>query len=171
MIQKSNLSREQAITIILRIGDRLLLNNLLIRGYLRLTMDDLMPGFEIDGNTIKLKRSGFDSKYTLGMKYLRSQGLEKYINNYNSEELDVLSILPLGTDSLHNIYTIEKMDRILSGKEVTYDYEIFTVTYNKSNYLAVLEKKEGYGYWAGTGFSIYYYLNGDSHLVECKSIT
>ncbi|WP_273321511.1 S-layer homology domain-containing protein [Vallitalea guaymasensis] len=167
---KSNLSREQAITIILRISEKHILNDLLLRGYIRLTMDDLMSGFEIDGNTVKMKRSGFDSKYTLGMKYLRSRDLENYINQYTSQELDVLSVLPLGTDSLNNIYTIEKMDRILSGKEITYDYEIFTITYNKSGYLAVFEKNDYYGYWAGTGFSIHYYSNGKWHLLECKSI-
>jgi hypothetical protein len=104
------------------------------------------------------------------MKYLKSRGLENYINQYTSQELDVLSVLPLGTDSLRNIYTIEKMDRILSGKKVTYDYEIFTITYNKASYLAVFEKNEDYVYWAGTGFSIHYYTNGKWHLLECKSI-
>ncbi|MCT4686363.1 hypothetical protein, partial [Vallitalea sp.] len=158
-------------TIILRTHQiRCLLNNLLLRGYLRITMDDLMSGFEIDGNTIKMKRSGFDSKYTLGMKYLRRRGLENYINQYTSQELDVLSVLPLGTDSLRNIYTIEKMDRILSRKKVTYDYEVFTIAYNKSGYLAIFEKKDGYGYWAGTGFKLAYYIDDKCNFIECKSI-
>ncbi|GMQ63556.1 S-layer homology domain-containing protein [Vallitalea maricola] len=168
---KSNLTREQAITIILRTHQkRCLLNNLLLRGYLRLNMDDLMSGFEIDGNTIKMKRSGFDSKYTLGMKYLKSAKLDSYVNNYTSEEIEAISVLPLGAETLRNMYSIERMDRILSGKEVTYDYEIFSATYNKSGYLAVFEKNEDYGYWAGTGFSIHYYSNGKWHILECKSI-
>jgi hypothetical protein len=104
------------------------------------------------------------------MKYLRRRGLENYINQYTSQELDVLSVLPLGTDSLRNIYTIEKMDRILSRKKVTYDYEVFTIAYNKSGYLAIFEKKDGYGYWAGTGFKLAYYIDDKCNFIECKSI-
>ncbi|QUH29123.1 S-layer homology domain-containing protein [Vallitalea guaymasensis] len=169
---KGNLTREQAIIILYRIGkgsNRL--DHLILRGYVNISMDNLMSGFEIDGNTVKMNRSGFNSKSTLTMKYLKNiHALKNYIYKYNSEELDVLSVLPLGTDSLRNIYTIEKIERVLSGKEVTYDYTTFNVTYNEASFLAIFRKNEGYGYWAGTGFSLYYYLNGKSFLIKCQSI-
>ncbi|GMQ63557.1 S-layer homology domain-containing protein [Vallitalea maricola] len=168
---KSNLTREQAITIVLRIyKQQNQFNNLLLRGYVRISMDALMSGFEIDGNTVTMKKSGFDSKYTLTMKYLKSAALDDYVNNYTSEEIDAIGVLPLGTETVRNKYSIERMDRILSGKEVTYDYEVFSATYNKSGYLVIFEKNEDYRYLDGDGGRLFYCINGTLHRVKLKSI-
>lgn len=161
---KGTFTREQAIVVMARLGDPNhigipRLTNIILRGYLRINMDVLMSGFEIDGDTIKMLRSGYDSKYSHIKEFFRTQTrLIDYVDKYTTEELIAVVWQPLGaqlemSDNYH-------MDNVLSGKQTFYDYELFTIEHNKDGYLFVLTKMPGYSYCEYAGGILFYRPNG-----------
>ncbi len=161
---KGTFTREQAIVVMARIGDPNhigipRLSNIILRGYLRINMDVLMSSFEIDGDTIKMLRSGYDSKYSHIKEYYRTQPLLKdYVDKYTTEELVAVVWSPLGAQlDMNDKY---HMDNVLSGKQTLYDYELFTIEHNKDGYLFVLNKTPGYGYFEFAGGILFYRPNG-----------
>lgn len=145
-------TREQAIVVVNRLGNpsKNYINNIILRGYLRINMDVLMSGFEIEGNIIKMKKSGYDAKYSYIKEYFKTQArLKEYISKYNTEQLIAAVWTPHGaqfdtTDNSH-------MDKILSGKKSLYDYSLFTIEHNKDGYLSIITKKDFKGYFEYAG--------------------
>lgn len=60
-----------------------ILDELVLRGYVVINLDHLMMGFDIDGNTIKLKQSDWDAKYSRVKSFLRNVYRSEY-DSYNS---------------------------------------------------------------------------------------
>ena len=166
---KSFLTREQAIMALLKPAKFDDLQYIFLRGYVNVSMDELMSGFEIDGNTVKMKKSGYD-RYSLVMKFFgKRQKLKEYIVNHTSEEIDVINLLPYNTDN--EMYEPENIERVLSGKLITYDYGAFSVTFNQPGYLGVLQKSDDYGYFDGGYLLICTPKNTQiSEYVKCKQI-
>ncbi|QUI25107.1 S-layer homology domain-containing protein [Vallitalea pronyensis] len=158
---KGTFTREQAIVVIAKLGNPNdnHLRNLVLRGYMRINMDVLMPGFEIDGNTIKMLKTGFESKYSHIKEYFRTQPILKdYVDKYTTEELIAAVWSPHGaqfkmTDTNH-------LDNVLSGNQTLYDYELFTIEHNKNGYLFILTKTPGYGYFEHCGGILFHRPNG-----------
>ncbi|WP_113672723.1 S-layer homology domain-containing protein [Vallitalea guaymasensis] len=167
---KSFLTREQAILALLEPAKDDKLKYIILRGYVNVSMDELMSGFEIDGNTVKMKKSGYNSRYSLVLKYFgKRQKLKKYIVNHTSEEIDVINLLPYNTDN--EMYQPENIEKVLSGKLITYDYGAFSVTFNQPGYLAIIQKSNSYDYFDGGYLLICTPKNTqNSDYVKCQQI-
>ncbi|GMQ55930.1 hypothetical protein AN1V17_03220 [Vallitalea sediminicola] len=153
---KSNFTREQAIIVISRLGiDGIdILYHLVLRGYVEISMDTILSGFDIDGNTIKMKSTGFDYKYCELKEHWRVSNLDKYADNYTTEQLIAILLKPSTAKS--EMMTPKHIERVLSGERTLYDYKLFTVEHNIDDYLAVVTKIDGYGYMCGGGSRLLY---------------
>ncbi|WP_273321499.1 S-layer homology domain-containing protein [Vallitalea guaymasensis] len=154
---KAIFTREQAIIVISRLGinGKKILNKLVLRGYVEIGMDALFSGFNIEGNTIKMKSTGFDYKYCQLKEYWRTQSnLIDYVNKYTTEQLIALLLKP--NLARGHMTTDENLKKVLSGKQTFYDYKLFTIKHNIDNYLVVITKMDGYGYMCGGGSRLLY---------------
>lgn len=153
---KGNLTREQAIAIVTRLGRNGLneLHDLILRGYVAISLDYLMMGFDIDGDTIKLRQSDWDAKYSKVKWLLRNVYRSDYADRYNASELSAIVLMPLAAEN--NMLEREHMDKVLSGQQTFYDYKLFTIEHNKDGYMAIVTKTGNYGYMAATGLTLYY---------------
>ncbi len=163
---KGKLTREQAILIVLNMLNHIDLygssQTLKLRGYVPVTMDMLMSGFVIDGDTVKMKRSGYDNKvYSIETYMFCADALTKtsYILKYDSEIIDSIS---LGGYISSYVKTKSEMEKVVSGKQTYYDYGIFTVEHNKNGYLVVVSKSKNSGYFCGD----HYYKNDKNVEIE-----
>jgi hypothetical protein len=161
---KGLFTREQALLTLGNMGDDML-NHLILRGFVRIGMDELMSGFDIDKDSIKMKKSGYDSKSYAIYKYNNDQDFKKtsYLLKYKSEALDAALLTPPG--AIHDMHSIYQLDKVLTGKQTYYDYGLFTVEHNKDGYLAVVTKKENTGYFYGNN-PLQYMNDGKLKAVE-----
>lgn len=157
---KAVITREEAILIIMNLHNSTstILSNLLLRGYVDIDMDELMSGFDIDGDTVKMRKSGYDSKPYAIEKYmfLFSGGNENddltgikntsNILKYSSEKFDSIF---LGLHGTEDMLETSETDKVLSGKNTVYDYKIFKVEHNKNGYLVTITRSNKYKYFCG----------------------
>ncbi len=154
---KGTFTREQAITVVSRLGkgEKDNLHFLLLRGYVKINMDLLMSGFEIEGDTVKMLNSNFDSEYSEIKQFLRMlPDLADYCNEFSTSQLNAVIITP--PFAAFDRLTKHHLDKILSGKQTLYDFKIFTIEHNKNGYLAIIDKTPGYGYYSGGAPCIQY---------------
>ncbi|WP_113672733.1 S-layer homology domain-containing protein [Vallitalea guaymasensis] len=165
---KSNFTREQAIIVISRLGidGSDILYHLVLRGYVEISMDTIFSGFDIDGNTIKMKSTGFDYKYCELKEHWRVSNLDEYADNYTTEQLIAILLKPSTAKS--EMMTPKQIERVLSGERTLYDYKLFTVEHNVDDYLAVVTKIDGYGYMCGGGSRLLYGDN-NQHTVSVQN--
>ncbi|KAB3527444.1 S-layer homology domain-containing protein [Alkaliphilus serpentinus] len=161
---KGNLTREQAIIVIYRTIETksgLQQREILLRGYLPISMDALMSGFEIEGDDIRMLRSGFDSEYSNIKEAIRykKDHILNFAKDRNSEELTVLYLTTYVAKINH---TIEDIEDILSGETVIVDYGAFEVEFNTKGYLAEFRKKTSeFLITSNYRHQLYYQLNGE----------
>jgi len=158
---KSNITREQAICIISRLGkgSKNLLNHLIIRGYMKIDIRKLQSGIEIYGNKICFTSNGYDAEYDPTKQYFRTQTkLRKYVDKYTAEDIMFACTTPY--KAILEVHEPAHLDRVLNGETVKYDFKVFTVTYNIDNYKLVVEKTGNYGYLRCGGLSLRYKNNG-----------
>jgi len=154
---KGNLTREQAIIVISRLGKgrKDVLDYLVLRGFVNINMDHLMSGFDISGNTVKMRKSSFKSKYSeVKLAFRGENKTNKYADNYTTEALNAALLTPFGAVS--NMLDNYHLDKVLSGNQTYYDYKLFTVEHNKDGYLVVITKNPGYGYTSNIGGRLFY---------------
>lgn len=168
---KGLLTREQAIVVISRLGNpnKNRLQNLILRGLVKINMDILMQGIEIEGDSIKFMSSGYDAKYSYVKEYFRARKkFNDYHDKYTTEELNSSVLTPFGasydTDILH------PMNRALSKKETLYDFGPFTIEHNKNGYLLIITKRPNYGYLEYAAGTLVVNNNGDYSIVTGKEI-
>lgn len=157
---KNNLTREQAIVLVGNVMDEFRKNysgnTLFLRGYIAVNMDQLMSGFDIQKDTVKMKKSGYNNLYSVCSRYLsdyyyktRTGALLKY----NSEKIDALYLMPARLKNSyrqHSMYKTDNIDRILNGDYARFDYGALTIEHNKDGYLAVATKNEFKGFFYGS---------------------
>ncbi len=166
---KGLVTREQAIMIVMNL-DEGILEHLILRGYVEIGMDELMSGFDIDGNTIKMRRSGYDSKRYVARKFMLNTKILKktsYILDYKSEEFLAIFLGSYGT--VNDMLEPYQMQKVVSGQQTYYDYKAFTVEHNKDGYLAVINKTGNYGYLSGPD-SLGYYDKGEFVFVTLEGM-
>lgn len=151
---KGSLTREQAIIVISRLGsgsdNKDVLNNLIIRGYLLVGLEHLTSGLDVRGDTIYLKSSDYDYKYSAIKELFRTQTkLKDIAETYTSAELLSALLKPNGAQI--NMLDTYYLNKVLSGNETLYDYKVFTIEHNVGEYSAVITKTPGYGYMAYAG--------------------
>ncbi|MCT4544805.1 MAG: S-layer homology domain-containing protein [Vallitalea sp.] len=146
---KGNLTREQAILIICKAQEiNSTKNCLLLNGLIPVGMDSIMSGFDVDDNTIKMKRSGYHNFEVAADRYMSSHHFKtktSYIISHTLEELNAIYLLPYCFVN-HSMYNESNIDKVLNGEQTFYDYDVFTVEHNKDGYLVVITKKKNNGY-------------------------
>ncbi len=166
---KEILTREQAIEIVNKLGDKHLLHHLILRGYLQIDLDTLMCHFEINGNTIKLPNSGYDSEYSnIKIEMRNIVEFQSYVHKYTTVQLYSVFLMPIGADM--NMTDPYHMNRVLSGVTTLYDYGAFTIEHNKEGYLSIITKNEDYGYMYGSYPNLFVYKNGTSERIIGKEV-
>lgn len=162
---KRIISREEAIFNLAKLGQgpdsRFILENLILRGYVSINLDDFMSGFEIDGDTIKKKKSGYDFHYSAVKQNLRYSfaNIKEYAEKATTEQLNAAFKVPLGAQ-YDGIHESAYLDKILSGKETLYDYGVFTIEHNKDGYLSIITKKDFPGFFHGGRIALSYVPGG-----------
>lgn len=141
------ITREEAIVMINEMENRL--EYLPLRGYLFISFSDLMSGFDIDGNKIKMKKSGCDCKKKVKQRYNNYQYFNKtsLIIDYDTERLNAAFLFPridFG-ERVDNEY----ITRVVKGEYTCKEYDAFVVEHNKDGYLTIVTKKKDYGKFLG----------------------
>lgn len=143
------LTREEAIVMLNEMISYEELNYLPLRGYLPINIDELMSGFDIDGDTIKMRKGGYDNKEYASKKYNDYQYFRKtsLILNYDTERLNAFFLFPeTGRDEkIDNEY----LTRVVKGEYAYKEYDAFIVEYNKDGYGTIVTKKQDYGKFLG----------------------
>lgn len=164
---KTLLTREQAIMIINRLGRKhgRLLNSIIIRGYVWCSIDALMSGISIDGNTVRLKRSNYNNVFSDLNLYLEPRGGEydDYINNYASEKLTSIFFTPPGPTE--HMFSDDKIKEVMLGLNKKYDYGCYTVEYNTGDFLSEITLTDSQ-YYFGFGRDLFYgdLINGENYI-------
>lgn len=165
---KGNLTREQAIIVISRLGsgegNKDILGNLILRGYVRVSIESLASGFEVEGDIIYMKSSGHDYKYSAIKEFFRTQTKLKGYPDKNKTE-NIISALLAPNGAQNQMLDTYHLDKVLSGDETLYDYEVFTIAHNVDDSLSVISKNPGYGYLSYAGGVLVYRENGVRKIV------
>ncbi len=153
---KGNLTREQAIIVVKRMADKDLFNNIVIKGYLKITMDQLMHGIKIKGNTISLLKTGYDNDYSEGMMTVRTYSkLREFIGQYDSIMFEGILCRPFGLPSPAT--DPEYYIKLLKGAKETFDFDVITVKHNndKDSVVTVIRNDHS-GYFKRYGSNLGY---------------
>ncbi|WDV47025.1 S-layer homology domain-containing protein [Clostridiaceae bacterium M8S5] len=133
---KGNLTREQAIIVVYRMAKKNLFSKINIKGYLTITMDQLMHGISIKDNTISLLNTGYDNDYSEGMMTIRTcPELSLLIGEYNSVMFEGLLFKPFGLPSpaIDSVYHT----KLLNGEKETFDFDVITINHNSNKNIIV----------------------------------
>jgi len=149
---QSSLTREDAIVTIHELGGNSrskYFRNMVLRGFVDVTMNDLMSGFHVSEQTVAMKKSGYDSVELTGRisndyMYFRENGLAL---EYPAERLNSIWLFPYIDDTAKINNSL--IEDIVEGQNVLIDYDLFTCEYNTDNYLVEITKVKDYGYLYG----------------------
>ncbi len=113
-------------------------------------------------------RSGYDNRYSAVTDFFSTQTRFKdLVDDYNSEEWDAVTLMPIGTPSPDTLVLINDY---ASGKTNVYDYGAYTVTTsNTGKYLTVITKLTD-RFFASNGAKIFTMNpeNGYGELIELQ---
>lgn len=164
---KGNFTREQAVTVISKLGLGDHLDNLILRGYMLIGLEAL-DNWEIDGDTLYYKSTGYDYRYSGIKEFFRTQTkLKNYAEEYTSEQIIAALLSPNGAQN--NMMDTYHLNRVLSGEETLYDYEVFTIAHNVDDSLVVISKNPGYGYFS-YGSVLAYRVDGERRVATAVEV-
>lgn len=170
---KGNFTREQAIVVISRLGsgegNKEILGNLILRGYLLIGFETLMSGYEIDGDIIFRKSSGYDYKYSAIKEFLRTQTkLKTFAESATTEQIITALSNPNGSGEF--MLDAYHMGRVIDGSPTLYDYGVFSIQHNTDGYLSIISKNPGYPYLSYAGGQLSYVKDGVRIVVTGEEI-
>ena len=146
---QGNLTREQAIIIVSRLGrdGKDLLQNIIIRGILKLGPYSINAGGKIEGDKVSMKsKSEYDYAYDGIVELFSTQTKLKDLHGkYTAGELrDAMYLVNGGSIQTAGL---NHLTPVLDGETVTYTSNVFTLVYsNQSEYVFSVEKLAGTGY-------------------------